>query len=174
MIVVDHSAVLDVRDISWNFSALRASECNAGSGSDMASIEEIEGIGPAFAGRFRGAGIRTCEALLAAGADPAGRRRLAEATGFSASTILDWVNRADLMRVRGVGSEYSDLLEASGVDTVKELRQRNAVNLTATMVDVNDDAIARTAKSIVRRVPAISMVEKWIAHAGELEPIVTH
>lgn len=140
----------------------------------MASIEEIEGIGPAYAKKLRSAGVRSCEALLKKGADKKGRVALSEATGFQAGTILEWVNRADLMRVKGVGSEYSDLLEAAGVDTVKELRNRNAANLTEKMVEVNEASIKKSKKSIVRRVPAQSMVERWVAHAKKLPPMVTH
>ena len=94
----------------------------------MASIEEIEGVGPAYAKKLRAAGVRSTDALLKKGGAKKGRDALADATGFSSATILEWVNRADLMRVKGVGSEYSDLLEAAGVDTVKELRNRNAAN----------------------------------------------
>ena len=140
----------------------------------MASIETIEGIGPAKAKKLRAAGIRSCEALLERGASKKGRDEIAEATGFAAASILEWVNRADLMRVKGVGSEYSDLLEAAGVDTVKELRRRSAANLTAKMVEVNEAAIKKTKKSIVRRVPAQSMVERWVAHAETLPPVVSH
>ncbi len=140
----------------------------------MAAIDTIEGVGPAYARKLRQAGIRTCEALLKRGASKKGRKQIAEATGFSAATVLEWVNRADLMRVRGVGSEYSDLLEAAGVDTVKELRNRNAMNLTAAMVQANQEKIALTGRSIVRRVPAISMVERWVEHAKQLEPVVTY
>lgn len=140
----------------------------------MAAIDTIEGVGPAYARKLRQAGILTCEALLKRGASKKGRKQIAEATGFSAATVLEWVNRADLMRVRGVGSEYSDLLEAAGVDTVKELRNRNAMNLTAAMVQANQEKIALTGRSIVRRVPAISMVERWVEHAKQLEPVVTY
>lgn len=140
----------------------------------MASIDTIEGIGPAYAKKLRAAGVRSTDSLLKQGADKKGRNALAEATGFSTSTILEWVNRADLMRVKGVGSEYSDLLEAAGVDTVKELRNRNAANLTTKMAEVNDAAIKKTKKSIVRRVPAQSMVERWVAHAKKLPPMVKY
>ena len=140
----------------------------------MASIDTIEGVGPAYAKKLRNAGVRSCEALLKKGATKKGRDALAGETGFSSSTILEWVNRSDLMRVKGVGSEYSDLLEAAGVDTVKELRNRNAANLTAKMVAVNDAAIKKTKKSIVRRVPAESMVVRWVAHAKKLPPVVTY
>ena len=140
----------------------------------MASIDTIEGIGLAKAKKLRAAGIRSCEALLKRGATKKGRNEVADATGFSAGSILEWVNRADLMRVKGVGSEYSDLLEAAGVDTVKELRRRSPANLTTKMIEVNDAKIKRTKKSIVRQVPAQSMVERWVAHAKTLPPVVTH
>jgi len=99
----------------------------------MASIETIEGVGAKYGKKMRAAGIRSTGALLKAGASAKGRKALAEKTGFSAHQILEWTNRCDLMRVRGVGEEYSDLLEASGVDTVKELRNRNAANLVKKM-----------------------------------------
>ncbi len=140
----------------------------------MAKIEEIEGIGPANGTKLRAAGIRSCEALLKLCCDKKGRAAVAEATGFGTSTLLEWANRADLMRVRGVGSEYSDLLEAAGVDTVKELRRRNAKNLCAAMVECNDAHIKKTKKSIVRRTPAETEVERWIAHAATLDPVITH
>lgn len=140
----------------------------------MASIEAIEGIGPANGKKLRAAGIRSCEALLKRGGDKKGRKALAESSGIGEGPILEWVNRADLMRVRGVGSEYSDLLEQAGVDTVKELRNRNAENLAAKMVEVNDAAIKKTKKSIVRRTPALSEVERWVAHAKTLDPAVSH
>lgn len=105
----------------------------------MAAIEMIEGIGPASAQKLRQAGIRTCEALLKRGASRKGRAQIAAASGFSSSQVL--------MRVRGVGSQYRDLLEASGVDTVKELRSRNAINLTAAMVRANREEMARTGRS---------------------------
>jgi len=140
----------------------------------MASIDTIEGIGPSHAKKLRAAGIRSCEALLERGASKKGRKEVADTTRFATSTILEWVNRADLMRVKGVGSEYSDLLEAAGVDTVKALRNRSPKNLTAKMIEVNDAKIKKTKKSIVRQVPAQSMVERWVAHAKTLPPVVTH
>ena len=91
-----------------------------------------------------------------------------DATNLNEKLILEWVNRADLMRVRGIGEEYSDLLESAGVDTVKELRRRNPANLLASMVKVNNN------KRLVRRLPTETMVERWVEHAGELDTIVTH
>ncbi len=134
----------------------------------MASIEIIEGIGKKYGARFRAAGVRSTGALLKRGAGPKGRAELAKATGFSNHQILEWTNRADLMRVRGVGEEYSDLLEATGVDTVKELRTRNAKNLTEAMTAVN------AKKKLVRRIPSQSMVERWVAHAKTLPAVMTY
>jgi len=134
----------------------------------MASIDAIEGIGPKYATKLRKTRIRTTEALLKRGGDRAGRKQLAEATGFSNHQILEWVNRADLFRVKGIGEEYSDLLEASGVDTVKELRTRSAANLTEKMAQVNQK------KRLVRRLPTESMVTRWIADAKKLTPAVKY
>lgn len=134
----------------------------------MASIAAIEGIGPKYATKLRKAGIRTTDALLKRGGDRAGRKQLAAETGFSNHQILEWVNRADLFRVKGVGEEYSELLEASGVDTVKELRTRNVANLTEKMSEVNKK------KRLVRRLPTESMVKRWVADSKKLPPAVKY
>ncbi len=131
-------------------------------------IETIEGIGPAFGKKLIDAGIKTTDALLDAAAAPAGRKALAEKTGLSTAQILKWANMADLMRISGVGEEYSELLEAAGVDTVKELRNRNAENLTAKMAEVNE------TKKLVRQVPALGNVQKWVAQAKTLDPKMTY
>lgn len=132
------------------------------------NIKKIEGIGPVYADQLAKANVRTTEALLKAGATRQGRKGLAAATGLSDHQVLEWVNRADLMRVKGVGEEYSDLLEASGVDTVRELRNRNAKNLFNKMLEVNEK------KNLVRRTPTESMVENWVAQAKTLEVVVTY
>ncbi len=134
----------------------------------MASIDAIEGIGHKHATRLRKARVRTTEALLRHGATKRGRRQLADKTGLAERQILEWVNRADLMRIKGVGEEYSDLLEASGVDTIKELRRRNAANLLTAMIEIN------RKKSLVRRLPTEAMVQRWVEHAKDLDPLVTH
>jgi len=134
----------------------------------MASIDAIEGIGHKYATKLRKARIRTTDALLKRGADRAGRKQLVAETGFTTHQIMEWVNRADLFRVKGIGEEYSDLLEASGVDTVKELRTRNVTNLTAKMAEIN------TKKRLVRRLPTESMVERWVAEAKKLNPVVKY
>ena len=140
----------------------------------MAKIETIEGVGPALAKKFQAAGCRTCERLLADGATKKGRKAIAEATGIDEKRILTFVNSADLMRIKGVGSEYSELLERAGVDTVKELKMRRPDNLTAKMEEINAAAIKKTKKSIVRRVPSEKEVTKWVAQAKSLKPMVTH
>lgn len=136
----------------------------------MTAIAAIEGIGVRYTKKLATDGITTCEGLLDAGSTRKGRKVIAEACGISEKLVLEWVNRADLMRVRGVSTQYSDLLEASGVDTVKELRRRNAASLTEKM------AAANTAKRkrLVRQCPAESQVQRWIDHAKELPAVVKH
>jgi predicted flap endonuclease-1-like 5' DNA nuclease len=134
----------------------------------VAKLTDVEGIGPAYAEQLQAAGIATTEALLDGCADPAGRKEAAARTGISESLILAWVNRVDLFRVKGVGEEYADLLEAAGVDTVVELAQRNADNLHAALVAAND------AKRLVRQVPAQSQVAAWIETAKTLPRVVTY
>ena len=131
-------------------------------------IEEIEGIGPAYAEKLAAAEIDTTDKLLALCCDAKGRKSTAEATGVSEKQLLKWANMADLMRISGVGSEYSELLEAAGVDTVKELRNRRADNLAQKMAEVNE------TKKLTRAVPAESQVEKWIEQAKSLDPLITH
>jgi predicted flap endonuclease-1-like 5' DNA nuclease len=131
-------------------------------------IVEIEGIGPAYAEKLGLAGIKTVEGLLEAGKDKGGRKKIAEASGLDDGKILDWVNMADLFRIRGISSQNAEILKAAGVDTVKELRNRNAENLHAKIVEVNAE------KKLVRQVPALSAVTKFIEQAKELPPVVTH
>ena len=128
----------------------------------MAKILDIEGIGSAYAQKLTVEGITTTDALLDAGATPKGREELSEKTGIAERLILEWVNLADLFRIKGVGEEYSDLLEEAGVDTVAELRRRNAENLHAKILEVNE------AKQLVRRPPALNVVQNWIEQAKSL------
>jgi len=134
----------------------------------MAKLETIEGIGSVYGEKLREKGIGTVEALLEAGATPAGRQELEEKTGIGHALILEWVNLADLMRIKGVGEEYSDLLEEAGVDTVKELRRRVPENLYRAIVEVNE------AKELVRRLPTLKMVADWVEQAKTLPPKVTY
>ena len=131
-------------------------------------IDEIEGIGPATKVNPAKADINTTADLLKACCEKKGRQSTAERTGCTESQLLKWTNMADLMRVSGVGEEYSELLEAAGVDTIKELRNRNAANLAAAMKEVNSE------RKLTRTVPGESTVAKWIEHASTLEPLITH
>jgi len=132
------------------------------------NIEKIEGIGPKFGEALRNAGVRTVDDLLQAGADKQARGILAEKTGISEVRILKCVNMADLFRINGVASQYAELLECAGVDTVKELKHRNAENLAAKMSEVND------AKNLVRRPPSATVVGDWISQAQKLPGKITY
>jgi predicted flap endonuclease-1-like 5' DNA nuclease len=131
-------------------------------------IADIEGIGPRFESKLKTTGIRTTRALLERAKTPRGRRQLAEESGIKESLILKWANMADLMRVRGVAEEYSELLEAAGVDTVKELKRRNAANLVVKMTEVN------ASGKMVRLLPSEKRVLGWIANAKLLKAKMTY
>lgn len=131
-------------------------------------IIEIEGIGPVYQEKLANAGIQTVEGLLEAGATKAGRKKIAAESDIDEGRILDWVNMADLFRINGVASQFAELLKAAGVDTVKELRTRNAENLHAKLVEVQAE------KKITRTVPGLSQVTNFIEQAGKLDPIVTY
>ena len=131
-------------------------------------IEDIEGIGPKTGAALREHGISSVDKLLQAGCDKKGRARLAEQTELSEARILKCVNMADLFRVKGVASQYAELLEGAGVDTVKELKHRNAENLAAKMEEVN------ASKKLVRKVPSVKVIASWIDQAKELPPMISH
>jgi predicted flap endonuclease-1-like 5' DNA nuclease len=133
----------------------------------MAKIETIEGIGEVYGAKLRAAGINTTAKLLERCTTTKDRKALAEETGIDSSHILEWANHADLFRIKGVGEEYSDLLEAAGVDTVPELARRNAENLYKKLLEVNEE------KKLVRRPPTQKAVSDWVAQAKEL-PRVLH
>lgn len=132
------------------------------------SIMDIEGIGPSFKKKLQKVGVRTTGKLLERAASPKGRRALAEESGIDEGRILKWANMADLMRVKGVAEEYSELLEAAGVDTVKELKRRNATNLADKMAEVNQK------KKLVRLLPSAKRVESWVANAKTLKAVMTY
>jgi predicted flap endonuclease-1-like 5' DNA nuclease len=134
----------------------------------MSKLTEIEGIGEVYAAKLQAADIDSIEALLETGATPKGRQELEEKTGIAHKLILEWVNLADLMRIKGVGEEYSDLLEEASVDTVKELRHRNPDNLHAALLEVN------AQKKLVRQVPSRNQVADWIEQAKTLPPKVSY
>ena len=131
-------------------------------------IEEIEGVGPQLGAKFADAGVKNTDALLEQGCTRSGRKALAEATGISEARILTFVNMADLFRINGVAGEYAELLVCSGVDTVKELKTRNATNLADKVAEVNAE------KNLTRKVPTQGQIEDWIKQAGELPPKVEH
>ena len=131
-------------------------------------IIDIQGIGPVYAEKLVAAGIETVDQLLEKGKDAKGRKALEEVTGIRHDLILTWVNHADLFSIKGVGPQFSELLEAAGVDTVKELRTRNAANLAAKMLEINE------AKHLCKRTPVEKEIQKYIDAAKELEPVVTY
>jgi PAS domain S-box-containing protein len=131
-------------------------------------IEKIEGIGSVYAAKLLEVGVKTTDDLLNQGKSRKGREELVEKTGISSLLILKWVNMADLMRIRGIGEEYSELLERAGVDTVKELRNRNPNNLYQAMANANESL------KLVRRLPKLSDVESWVKEAKESEPMMTY
>lgn len=131
-------------------------------------VIDIEGVGAAYAEKLTAAGVVTTAQYLAKCTTPAGRKALAEETGISDKLILKWANHADLFRVKGVGPQFAELLEAAGVDTVKELAHRKAENLAAKMAEVNAE------KKLVRRVPVVSEVQKMVDFAKELPGVLTY
>lgn len=132
----------------------------------MARILDVEGIGPVYAEKLIEYGISTTNKLLKKGATPQSRRELEEQTGISGDLLLEWINHADLFRVKGVGEEYSDLLEEAGVDTVPELAQRNPENLYAKLVEVNDQ------KKLVRQLPSQRQVADWVEQAKSMPRMI--
>jgi len=129
---------------------------------------KIEGIGPTYAEKLKGVGLKTAGNLLKAGKTPKGREELAQKTGVTSKLILEWVNLADLCRIKGVGEEYSDLLEEAGVDTVAELANRVPENLLAKILEVNNE------KKLVRRPPPLKNVKKWVEQAKKLPRVVEY
>ena len=131
-------------------------------------ITDIEGIGPSYAEKLVAAQITTTEHLLQKCGSAKGRKSVAQATGVSESTLLKWANMADVMRISGVGSQYAELLEAAGVDTIKELRTRNVENLVAKMNEINAE------KKLTRGSATVASVTKWIDQAKSMDPMITH
>ena len=131
-------------------------------------IIDIEGVGDVYAEKLQAAGIKTVDDLLDRCADPKGRKELEEATEISGKLILKWTNHADLFRIKGVGPQFSELLEAAGVDTVKELKHRVAENLQKKLEEVN------ATKNLTNRVPAVSEIQKMIDQAKELPAVMEY
>jgi len=134
----------------------------------MTRLMEIEGVGTSYSHKLEDAGIRSTEQLLESCATPGARKALAAQAGISESLLLKWVNRADLFRIKGIGQEYSDLLEAAGVDTVPELAQRNASNLHVLLTEING------RRRLVRRMPSEDEIKDWIAQAKTLPRMINY
>ena len=132
------------------------------------TLSEIEGIGPALFERLRAIGVKNRRDLLVHGATPKGRKAIADGSGINSKQILEWVSHVDLYRINGVGSEYADLLEAAGVDTVPELSQRNPENLHQRLLEIN------AQKHLVRRNPSIDQVRDWVEQARKLPRVITY
>ncbi len=134
----------------------------------MANLTKIVGIEPTFVERLKKTGITTTEALLERGSSPKGRQEICKVTGISEDKVLRLVNLSDLFRIKGIGEEYSDLLDAAGVDTVPEMATRNAKNLYETLVTINQE------RNIVRQVPSQTTINKWIENAKTLPRVIKY
>jgi predicted flap endonuclease-1-like 5' DNA nuclease len=132
------------------------------------SLLQIEGIGDVYIEKLRSIGIRSTDTLLEQCKTPKGRKDLAQMAGISPKLILEWANLADLMRIKGIGEEWADLLEEAGVDTVNELKERNANSLYDKIIEVNDE------KRLVRRLPPENFVKDWIKQAKKLKPALEY
>jgi predicted flap endonuclease-1-like 5' DNA nuclease len=131
-------------------------------------VEKIEGVGPKFAALLDKAGIKNTTQLLERGATRKGRKDLAAETGIDETLILKWANMCDLMRIKGVGEEFSELLEVAGVDTVKELSKRRPDNLRQALIDANEK------RKLVRQLPNLSQIEAWVSQAKTIEPMMKY
>jgi predicted flap endonuclease-1-like 5' DNA nuclease len=134
----------------------------------MTKLNYVEGIGEVYAQKLKGAGIGSVEQFLKQGSTPAGRKEIAEKSGISEKLILEWINHCDLFRIKGVGEEYADLLEATGVDTIPELAQRKPTNLFNKLVETQNQ------KKLVRKMPVESQVADWVEQAKQLPRVITY
>ncbi len=134
----------------------------------MTKLEHIEGVGDAYAQKLQAVGITTAETLLEKGSTAKGRKEIADQSGLSEKLILRWINHLDLARIKGISAQYSELLEASGADTVPDLARRKAENLLRKMEEVNDQ------KNLVRKLPSLSQLSDWIEEAKTLPRVITH
>lgn len=132
----------------------------------MARIDQVAGITHKDATKLRKHGVRTSKGLIEAAASRKDRADLSDATGIDPRDLQQWINHSDLMRVKGVGAEYAELLVAAGVDTLRDLRRRNPTALLAKIIGLNGDS------KVVQRLPTESMVEGWIEAARGLDPSV--
>jgi hypothetical protein len=131
-------------------------------------IADLERLTPGVAAKLKSIGIRTTGRLLERAKDLKGRKAIAEATGIDEKCVLRWANMADRMRIKGVGEDYAELLEAAGVDTVKELKYRNPANLAKAMAKANLE------RKLVQLPPSEKAVVRWIEHAKKLQLKITY
>jgi predicted flap endonuclease-1-like 5' DNA nuclease len=131
-------------------------------------VEKIEGVGPKYAAKLDKVGIRNTKQLLDKASTRKGRKDLAETSGIDETLILKWANMSDLMRIKGVGEEFSELLEIAGVDTIKELAKRRADNLHKAMIEANGK------RKLVRQLPGLAQVENWVSQAKSIEPMMKY
>jgi predicted flap endonuclease-1-like 5' DNA nuclease len=134
----------------------------------MGSVIDVEGIGEVYGTKLKEAGIATTNVLLKEGASPAGRKKIAKDTGIGHALILRWINHVDLFRIKGVQKQYAELLEASGVDSIPELAQRDPAHLQPKMAAVNEK------KKLVRKLPTVDQVADWVAQAKKLPRTITY
>ncbi|MCG9479499.1 MAG: DUF4332 domain-containing protein [Actinomycetia bacterium] len=134
----------------------------------MASIAKIEGIGPQYTKKLAALNIKTTEALLKKGATAKERKKIEQDAKIDHKLVLEWVNLADLFRIKGVGEEYSDLLEEAGVDTVVELSKKKVENLYEAIMKTNQK------KKLVRRPPSMDMVKDWVNQAKKLKRVIEY
>ncbi len=134
----------------------------------MSKLEKIEGVGETYAKKLHEAGVTTTDSLLEKGSSPQGRKEISEKSGISEKVILKFVNQVDLARIKGISEEYGELLEVSGVDSVPELAHRNPESLMDSLTRVND------SKKLVRKLPSLSQITKWVDEAKTLPKVVTH
>ncbi len=134
----------------------------------MASLESIKELTPEALLKLQETGITDTDTFLSKAATPKDRKALAEATQIDPAVLLRCANLADLCRIKGIGREYADLLEAVGVDTVPELAQRNPESLYQKIVDVNAE------KKLVSLMPTLELVQNWIRQAKELPRILSY
>ena len=134
----------------------------------MASIDKIEDIGVRHRSRLNAAELSSCEALLEAGSNRRGRRIIAETVGVAENRVLEWVNKADLMRITGVSTRYAQLLEAAGVDSIRKLRKSRPGQLHQSLVAEDE----KRRKRLVNPLPSKKEVGAWVRQAKKLPQVV--
>ncbi len=142
--------------------------CLQSQAAEKGKLTSIQGVAAATEAKLKAAGVNSTDELLEKGATPKGREELAAKSGIGAAQILKFVNYADLMRIKGIGGQTAELLQAAGVDTVAELAKRNASNLGLKLSEVND------AKKLTGKVPPEKQLADWIEAAKTMPKKVTY